>query len=207
MDDAALAVAEDLHFDMPRLREEALKIKRAVAEEGLSLGLGDRKDRIELAAVARHAHTATTTASRRLDKDRITDAGGLLARMIELQNGLAAGHHRDAQFPRSSLCHDFVAHQPDVLGRWADEDEVMFADDLRELGILGEKPEPWVNGIRTSDRCRRKDRRNVEVALSRRRRADAHAFIGKSHVHGVGVGGRMHRDSTNAHLATGAMDA
>ena len=43
MDDAALAVAEDLHLDMPRPVEIALEIDRIVAERGLRLGLRQRQ--------------------------------------------------------------------------------------------------------------------------------------------------------------------
>src|SRR5580704_6872819 len=45
---------------------------------------------------------------------------------------------------------------------------------------------------------------NVEIALSRRWRADTHAFVGELDVHGVGVGRRMHGDGRNAQFLAGA---
>src|SRR6185312_17274465 len=51
------------------------------------------------------------------------------------------------------------------------------------------------------------DRRDVEIALARRRRADADAFIGEPHMHGVVVGGRMYGDRADAHLPAGAVNA
>ena len=47
----------------------------------------------------------------------------------------------------------------------------------------------------------------LQIALRRRRRADADAFIGQAHMHRIGVGGRMHRDGGDAHLLAGAVDA
>ena len=50
-------------------------------------------------------------------------------------------------------------------------------------------------------------RRNVEIAVLGGRRADAHALVGEPHMHGVGVGGRMHRDGRDAELLAGAQHA
>ena len=50
-------------------------------------------------------------------------------------------------------------------------------------------------------------RGHVEVALARRRRADAHALVGEPHVHGVLIRGRMHRDGGDAELLAGAQHA
>ena len=51
------------------------------------------------------------------------------------------------------------------------------------------------------------DRRDVEIALARRRRADADALVGEPHMHGVVVGGGVDGDRADAHLAAGAVDA
>lgn len=51
------------------------------------------------------------------------------------------------------------------------------------------------------------DRGDVEIAVLRRGRADADRFVGEAHMHGVGVGGRMHRHRLDAHFMAGAMDA
>ena len=52
----------------------------------------------------------------------------------------------------------------------------------------------------------RDDLRDVEVALPRRRRADADRLVGELHVQRLGVGRRVHRDRLEAHLATCADD-
>ena len=48
---------------------------------------------------------------------------------------------------------------------------------------------------------------DVEIALARRRRADADALVGEPHMHGIGIGGRMDRDGGDAELLGGAQHA
>ena len=64
-----------------------------------------------------------------------------------------------------------------------------------------------MHGVGAGDLAGGEDRRNVEVAVARRRRADADALVGEPHMHGVGVGGRMHRDRRDAEFLAGAQDA
>src|SRR6185436_10925739 len=45
---------------------------------------------------------------------------------------------------------------------------------------------------------------DVQIAVLRRRRADADAFVRKAHMHGVSVRGRMHGDRSDAELLAGA---
>ena len=61
--------------------------------------------------------------------------------------------------------------------------------------------------VRAGDAGGRQDRRDVEVAVLRRRRPDAHALIRQPHMHRLGVGGGVHRDGRDAQLAAGALDA
>ena len=70
-----------------------------------------------------------------------------------------------------------------------------------------EEADAGMDRVGAGDRRRREDRRNVEIAVARRRRADAHALVGEPHMHRVGVGGRMDGDGADAHLAAGAVDA
>jgi len=64
-----------------------------------------------------------------------------------------------------------------------------------------------MHGVGAGNFAGGQDCRNVEIAVFRRRRADADAFVGKTHMHGVGVGGRMHRDGFDAELLAGAQHA
>ena len=61
--------------------------------------------------------------------------------------------------------------------------------------------------IGAGDRRGREDRRDIQIAVARRRRADADGLVGEPHIHRIGVGGRMHRHRLDPHLAAGAMNA
>ena len=80
-------------------------------------------------------------------------------------------------------------------------------EDLGEAGILGEEAVARMDGLGAGDLAGGDDGGNVEIAVARRRRADAHALIGQAHMHGLLVGGRMDGDGRDAELAAGAQDA
>ena len=102
---------------------------------------------------------------------------------------------------------DLVAHQADGLGARADEHEAALFYALGEIGVLGQKSVAWMDGLGIGHFGCADDRGNVEVALLRRRRADAHGLVSQPHVLGVGVGLGMHGDGLDAQLTAGALDA
>ena len=83
----------------------------------------------------------------------------------------------------------------------------MLGQDVGEAGVLGEKAIARVHGFRPGDLAGRDDRGNVEVAVARRRRADAHALVGKPHVHRIGVRRRMDGHRLDAEFPAGAQHA
>src|SRR5262249_19201173 len=88
----------------------------------------------------------------------------------------------------------------DVFGGWADELHLVLAQDFGKTRVLREKSVPGMHRVGAGDLAGGEQRRDVEITVLRGRRADAHAFVGKPHVHGVGVGGRVHRDRGDAQL-------
>jgi hypothetical protein len=80
-------------------------------------------------------------------------------------------------------------------------------DDLGELRVFGEEAVAGVDRVRVCDLGGRDDVGDVEIGIRRRRRADAHGFVGEADVHGVGVGGGVHRHRLDSHFVAGAVDA
>ena len=85
--------------------------------------------------------------------------------------------------------------------------EIVFGEDLGEAGVFRQEAIAGVHRIRAGDLAGRQQRRDVEIAVLRRRRADADALVGQPHMHGVGVGGGMHRDGGDAEFLARAQDA
>src|SRR5206468_3358391 len=118
MNHAALAVAEDLDLDVPRPLEMAFEIDLAATEERSRLVLRDRQQPGELDAVAGYFHAAAAPAGGGFDQDRIADrAGGRLGGCEAMHGPRRARNCRDAKSARGLFRRDFIAHQPDVLGR------------------------------------------------------------------------------------------
>ena len=135
----ALAVAEHLNFDVPRLLQIFFQIDRVVAERrlGLALGGGDGLDQIR-PALARDLHAAPAAARRRLHQHGIADFAGDSQRLRLVADGaLGAGHAGDAEPLGGALGLDLVAHDADVLGLRPDEGDAVLVEDLGEAGVLG----------------------------------------------------------------------
>ena len=203
--DVPVAVGDHLDLDVPRRLEVALHVDRAVAERRLRLALRGHHRLGERLAVARHLHAPPAAAGRRLDQhgkaDRLGRGHGLLDGG---HPAVRARHHGYARLGRGLLGADLVAHHPDVLGTRADEGQAVRLDDLGELGVLAEEAVARVHRLRPGDLGRGDDRGHVQIALGRRRRADAHALVGHAHPHARGVRLRVHGHGGHAHLAAGA---
>ena len=130
-----------------------------------------------------------------------------LASIVRFDRAVRARNGRNAERLHRLLRGDLVAHQADVLGLRADEDDLVRLHDVGEMRVLGEKAVAGMDRVRARDLAGRDDRRDVEIGLARRRRTDADDFVGEPHMHGVRIGRRMHRDGRDAHLLAGAIDA
>src|SRR3546814_9135265 len=66
-----------------------------------------------------------------------------------------------------------------MLGLGSDEDHVMRFDDLGETFVFGQEAIARMDRVGAGDLGRRDDRGDVEIAVFRRRRPDAHRLVGK----------------------------
>ena len=83
--------------------------------------------------------------------------------------------------------------------RWrADESDMGRFADLSEVGILGEKPIPRMDGVHIGDFRGADDVRDVQIAIPAARRTDADGFVGKANVEGIPVRLRIHCHGGNA---------
>ena len=77
-------------------------------------------------------------------------------------------------------------------------------NDFGEIGIFGEETHPGVDRIGPGYAGSGDDRGNIQIGIGAGRRSDTDRFIGKTHGHGIRVGGRMHNDIGNLHFLAGA---
>ncbi len=123
------------------------------------------------------------------------------------QRPLGAGNTRHAGLGHRCLGADLVTHEADGVRTRSDKDKPAFFDLLRKVGVLRKEPVAWVYGLCVGDFGRADDRRDIEIALVRRRGADAHRFVGEAHVLCLGVRLRMDDNRLDSELAASSLDA
>ena len=94
-----------------------------------------------------------------------------------------------------------------MLGLRADEMQIVVGENFGEARILRQEAVAGMNGVGAGDLARSEQRRNIEIAVLRRRRADADALVGEADMHRVGIGGRMHRDGRDTEFLACAQHA
>src|SRR5579871_3238355 len=208
MNDVALRVGQNLDFDMARLEEKLLHIDLIVAKGALGFGARSRKRERQVGLRHRHFHAAPAAAGRSLDEYGIADLACRPHGVVAVTDRAARSWNSGDPNRFHSLDRgDLVAHHPDVIGSRADEGNAVLLDDVGEFGVLGEESVTGMNRFGAGDLARGDDRRDVQVALRARGRTDANAFIGKAHMHRIGVRRGMHRHCGDTHLLAGAVDA
>ena len=207
--DAALAVADDLHLDVPRPRDQPLHEDGVVAEGGARLGLGARVGLLDLAGVRHDAHAPAAAAGDRLDHHRRLDVRVLAegveerARLVEADGVGAAGQDRhvvaDGQVARLRL----VAEQLQRPHRRPHEGDALLGAAARERRVLGQEAVARMHGVAAGRLGRFDHRLDVEVAA----RAGARQrlrLVRPAHVQRRRVVGRMHRHRHDLQLPRGA---
>ena len=207
MDHRAVAVADQLQLDVARPVEVALDVDRARTEGGLGLGLSHGDGPCEVLRPSGDLHAAAAAAGSSLDQHRVADVGRDVGRHPHrCDRRVGSGNTGQAEVRRGPARGNLVAHQPDVPGLGSDEGQAVFRHDLREVGVFRQEADAGMDRVRPGDHGGRQDRGYVEVAVPRRRRPDAHALVGEPDMHGAGIGGRVHGNRLDPHLAAGPVN-
>ena len=202
-------VREHLNFDVARIFQELFQIDLVRAECGIGLRLRHVDRGQQRSFGTHHAHAATAAARARLDEHGVADFAGNAKNFLRIigQSTVAAWNAGNARIDHRLFGVDLVAHQTDRVAARADEGKAAFLDAIGKVGVFRQKAVTGVNGFSVRDFGCRNDSRDVEIALGGLSRADADAFVGKAHVHGISVGRRMHDDRLDAHGAAGPLNA
>src|SRR5215467_7669126 len=208
MHDLAMAIAEDLHLDVPRLGEVALDEERARTEGSArpslrgGVGLGEGR------SVGDLDHADAASARRRLEHERIADAGGDAARLLEgVDRPVAAGDHGYACLLHVGARADLVAHLLDHLPRGAHEDAAGLLARLGEAPVLGEKAVPGMDSLGARLLGGVEDAVDAEIALAGGSGADRHGKVGVLHVRPARVRLGVDGDGADSHGPRSAENA
>ena len=184
-----MAVADDLHLDMPGVLDEFFDQHAVVAERrfGLAPGADDRRGKF--CGRIDRAHAAPTAAGGRLHQHRKADlVGGLCQRRLVLRLAVIARHQRHAGLFHQRFGAGLRAHRGHHLGGRADEHQSGVQARLREFGIFRQKAVAGMHGLGAGLARGFDHAFDVEIAVARPRRSKQHGLIGHGDMHRVAIG-------------------
>src|SRR5258708_7270957 len=176
VDEAAVRVAQDLHFNVLGAGDVAFDEAFAATEGGSRFALRLFEPGHEVRGIFYHAHAAPAAAEAGLDDDRIADG---LCRGLHLirigQPVLGAGERRDVGLFGQSLGGGLVAEGFQQVGAGADEGDAVLGARPGQPRVLGQEAIAGVNRIRAvlPGDCHQGG--DVEISFDRR------ATLGRAH--------------------------
>jgi hypothetical protein len=204
----SVVVRQDLDFDVPRVRHQALDVEGIVTEGGPGFVArpGDRDRQIGL--LPHRAHALSATARRGFHEQGVARASRCRHQgRVGLIGWCLARHDGHTGLLHGAPGRDLRSHRGDRLRRRTDEHQPRLSAGRREPGILGEEPVPGMHRVGARRPCGVDQAADRQVAFRRRRRADAHRVAGRPDVGRERVGVGVHRDGVDAHLVACAHDA
>ena len=168
MDDVAVAVAQDLHFDVAGAAHVALQEHGVVSEGGAGLEPRLFQQAREIGGTLDHAHTAAAAAERSLDDQREADPVRDLRRFRGVRDGRSvpgttgmpvrmASWRAAVLSPSSSSSSAFGTDESDACG----------GAGAGQRWILGQKAVARMDGVDTLFRRQGHDTLDVEIGLHR----------------------------------------
>ena len=144
----AVGVEQQLDLDVSRALEQPLEDQPIVRERALRFAPGGGERGGQVRGSSDGPHPFAATASRGLDQDREADAACRSPKdRVVLGVAVVALDRRDPELAGKSTRGRLVAHRPD-RGRWRpDPAHAGGGDGCREIGVLGEEPEPRVDRV------------------------------------------------------------
>jgi hypothetical protein len=199
------AVAYDLHFNVPRPREELLGIQPTVAERRRRLGGATLERRRELACGVDWPHAAAAATGDGLEHDRAAGAKLLEegTRLVHCRGAWSARNHRHGARLGERAGADLVAEQVERVGLRPDEGDAGGMAGARQGSVLGEEAVAGMHGVASFLLRRAHDGVDVEIGCDTGAGDHAHR-IRLASVQRTRVIGRMDRDSRDPHVGGGA---
>ena len=209
VDDIAVFIAHDLHFDVLRVQDALLDVDILVAKGALCLRARFLIGALEVFHAVDTAHAAAAAAVDGLDHDRQADALSEGLDLSEVLDGtVRARDHRDLCLLGLDARVDLVAEHLQVLDLRADEDDALFLAAPCQLCILGEEAVARMDGIDIVLLADADDVLDVEVGIDWLL-ALAHEIrlVGATAVQGQDIFFGIDGDRADAHLMAGAENA
>ena len=167
MNSFTLTVPKYLNFNMARSGKIFFDIDFVIAKGSFALRSGRAEGSRHLFNRISHFHSTSTATGRGFDNYGISKFFADLEGCGYIRNATRrARNTRYAKGTHGIFSTNFISHNPDVIGSWANEADVMVLKRLHKTGIFGQKPIAWVNSISTGNFGGGDDRRDAQIAVS-----------------------------------------
>jgi hypothetical protein len=202
----AVAIAEDLDLDVPRLDDRLLEIHGRVAEGLLRFALCTLERMPELFFFVDEAHALAAAAGARLEHHRVADATGSGLRLVESvrvpagDDGHASGRHLVAG---GSL----ETHRAHRARRGTDERDARCLTRLGQGWVFREKAVAGVQRVAPGALRDVDELVDSQVALGREGGADVVRLVRHADVQRLAIGVAVDGDGADPHFVQGARDA
>src|SRR5215472_8993750 len=204
VDHATVVVSEHLDLDVTRILDHLLEIHFLVIECPQGFALSGCESLFKCGSDTNLPHALTASAGRGLDHHREADLAG---QSFGFGEGKAALRSRNQRHPgslHSLACARLRSHQFHRLRRRPDELEASAGTSLGKPRNFRKEAVRRMDRLGSTASSDIKNRGDVEVRLSCRRRSDRVRLVGLGHVQGGAVHIRKDGDGGYAHLPAGA---
>ena len=168
MDQVAQPVAQNLHLDVARAGDVALRKDRAVAKGGQRLGARLGVARRQFFARSDDAHAPPSAAERRFQNQRKSDPGRGLLGLLQRSHGVVCtGKDRHAGLLRQAPRGGLVAEHFENPGRRSDEGDAGLLAGARQSRVFGQKPVARMDQVHALLGRQRDDPLDIEIGLHR----------------------------------------
>ena len=199
VDAVAVAVGEDLDFDMPWPVQVLLDQHLVVAETADRFPLAGSQCRLEIDAAFDDPHALAAAAGRCLEQYGIAHAVGCVLQELRLLAlAVITGNQWHAGLFHQRFGRRFGTHGVDRGCRRSDEDDAGLGTGAGKVGVLRQKTVPRMDRLRAGRLCCSDDLVDPQVALLGSRRTDRHRFIAQRHVTRTCIGFRVDGDRLDA---------
>ena len=209
MQNVAVAVAQDLDFDMPGAAHEALDENGIVAEGGSGFAARLFQPAFEIGRLIDYAHAAAAAAEGRLDDQREADLRRHLGRLFGIADGLlGAGDHADAGLLRQAPGGGLIAQKVQQFRAGADEGDAGALAGARQRRIFGQEAVAGMDGVDLFFGGQRNDALHVQVRFHRALAcADQVGLVGLEAVQGQAIFLRINGHGAQAQFIGRAQNA
>src|SRR5690606_14755035 len=185
MNRMAITISQYLHFDMTWLLQETFHIHRIITKPHFRITLCSLNRFKQGIDIFYDTHTTTTTTRSSFYNQWKTDLFRFSHGIVNRYGMVAAWYCWYTSFFHGNNGRNLVPHSTDMFRTWTNKDKTRIFYDFGKFCIFSEESITRMDCICASNFSSCNNRRNIQVAVTARTRANTHCFITETQMHQV----------------------